>query len=153
MAEPQPEVWDSPEVLEQETYRLLRSLRDEGPMADDHVDRFCLRVSELASMLRDQDRTALSMNTAEALSQFLADEGASKPLADSIKDWRKQTSITRWSFKWGGLPPSLHSLAMRRRAVLLQHTQQLGWIQRAAPEQPWHVTPAGLAAVNEVDGQ
>ncbi|MCC7147364.1 MAG: hypothetical protein IT443_13040 [Phycisphaeraceae bacterium] len=145
----QAEPWEDPQVLQSLLDRWLQCLHEQGPMTDDEIARFCVRPIELSALLPDADRSALSMDTAEAFADFLADEGSFSPFAKSFHDWRKFLSIIRWSFKWTQLSPRLRILAQRRRVSLLTHAQHQQWIQRPANESRWHITPAGINSLND----
>lgn len=130
----------------------LTALRDHGPMSDDHIARFCVRRDELAALMRDIDKLALSIETAEALTEFLDDKaGGVHALATAIRDWRKHTSIVRWSFKWEKLPPAVRAKAQRRQAVLVSHAQQNHWIVRDPADDRWRITDDGRHAIHSLE--
>lgn len=147
-----PEPWADRETLRASLQALLISLRDEGAMSDDQIARFCVRHDELAGLMRDIDKLALSLETAEALTEFLDDapDRGVQPLATAIKDWRKHMSIVRWSFKWEKLPPAIHRKAQRRRSVLVSNAQQNRWITRDKADM-WQVTDVGRQAIDRLN--
>lgn len=146
-----PEPWDDPQALRLLLRELLVSLRDQGPMGDDQAARLCVSREELTALMRDIDKLALSLATADGLGEFLDESGGVDMLAAAIRDWRKHASIVRWSFKWEKLAPAVRQRVQRRQAAVLEHAQRQGWITRGGGETGealWTITDAGKAAID-----
>jgi hypothetical protein len=144
------EPWEDGQTQRRMLLDLLLSLRDDGPMTDDAAARLCVSRDELAGLMRDIDKLALSLATADGLGEFLDDTGGVGSLAGAIHDWRKHASIVRWSFKWEKLPPAVCQRVQRRHAALIEHARQRQWIARDAGDKLWHITDAGRAAIDEL---
>ncbi len=150
-----PEPWDDPQTLRSLLLELLVSLRDQGPMGDDQAARLCVNREELTALMRDIDKLALSLATADGLGEFLDESGGVGLLAGAIRDWRKHASIVRWSFKWEKLAPAVRQRVQRRQAAVLEHARRQGWITRGGDktgQRLWTITEAGKAAIEAEHG-
>jgi hypothetical protein len=145
------EPWDDAQTRHRMVLALLISLRDQGPMGDDQAARLCVSRQELAALMRDIDKLALSLAAADGLSEFLDDTGGVGSLAGALLDWRKHASIVRWSFKWETLAPAVRQRVQRRRDTVLGHTQQQGWVVRDGNEGLWTITETGKAAIDAAE--
>jgi len=138
------ECWSNSYVLDGETERLLRKLRDHC-LTDDQVQRFYLK--EVDSLLSQEERAELEAEMTRGAARILAFD--LQPFADAIARREQKMERLRQALDWAEVPPRMRDLSRRRAEYILDYASENGWIERAEDEETWCISEHGRELLDQ----
>jgi hypothetical protein len=124
---------------------LLDALLRWGALNTDGAMRAVLTPRELVALVPWRQRERLSLDSAEALCEYLDAAGTLPDLSETHEAWRSTLDATRWEFSWRDLPPVVERSARLHAETLLAYAEDCGWLGRLemSDHVMWKLSEAG----------